>query len=133
MFRTTLAWASFVLLIAVAFGAFGAHGLKARLTPDELGQWHTSVQYQFYHGLAMLGLIGIGDRIRPKSLVWARNFFLLGILCFSGSLYLLSTRSLLDLHSITPFLGPITPVGGLFFMAGWSVLLITALRPDRSH
>ncbi len=130
MQRTTLAWASAILLIAVAFGAFGAHGLKARLQPDALSQWHTGVNYQFYHGLALLFLSGFGEKITSKQVRWARLFFLLGILCFSGSLYLLSTREVLGVQDITPVLGPITPVGGLFFMAGWVVLLITALRTN---
>lgn len=132
MYRT-LAWASAVLMIAVAFGAFGAHGLKARLLPDALSQWHTGVQYQFYHGLALLALAAFAERIPSKVLIRTRLLFLLGILFFSGSLYLLSTRSLLGLHSITPVLGPVTPLGGLFFIIGWALLLITALRHDRTH
>ena len=133
MDRTTLAWASSLLMLAVALGAFGAHGLKKFLDPNELSQWNTAVQYQFYHGLALFGLAAISDRISLRKLRSARLFFLLGILFFCGSLYLLSTRSVLDLHSLTPILGPITPLGGLFFIAGWLVLLITALRYDRSH
>lgn len=128
MQRTTLAWASVLLLTAVAFGAFGAHGLKARLTPESLAQWKTGVDYQFYHGLALFGLAAFGDRIANRQIRWVRLFFLLGILCFSGSLYMLSTRSLFQLQDITPVLGPITPLGGLFFMGGWLLLLITALR-----
>jgi uncharacterized membrane protein YgdD (TMEM256/DUF423 family) len=128
MQRTTLAWASLLLLIAVALGAFGAHGLKERLTPAALGQWNTGVQYHFIHALGLLVLVALADRLPHRTLIWTRLMFLLGILCFSGSLYLLSTRTLMDLRDITPLLGPVTPLGGLFFMAGWAILLITALR-----
>ncbi len=127
MYRT-MVWASAILLIAVALGAFGAHGLGERLTPQALGQWNTGVQYQFYHGLALFGLALFWEKTTGKGRIWARLFFLLGVLCFSGSLYLLSTRELLGLQDMTPLLGPVTPLGGLFFMAGWLVLLITALR-----
>lgn len=130
MQRTTLAWASISLLSAVALGAFGAHGLKDHFPPGAIGQWKTGVEYQFYHGLALLGLAALADRIDRYSLRWIRLMFLLGVLCFSGSLYLLSTRYLLNLHNITPILGPITPIGGLFFIAGWALLLITALRSN---
>ncbi len=133
MDRTSLAWASFILLLAVAFGAFGAHGLKARIDVNALSQWNTAVQYQFYHGLAIFGLALLADRITPKRSRLARSVFLLGIALFCGSLYLLSTRSITGLHGITPILGPITPLGGLFFIGGWLLLFITALRTDRSH
>ena len=71
----------------------------------------------------------MADRLPPKGARWVRLFFLLGILCFSGSLYLLTTRTMLGLQDLTPVLGPITPLGGLFFICGWLVLLIVALRP----
>lgn len=123
-----MAWAAGALLVAVAFGAFGAHGLKARLTPEALGQWNTSVQYQFYHGLGLLFVAVASASLPTGAARWAANLFKLGFLFFCGSLYLLSTRELTGLHGLTPVLGPITPLGGLMFMGGWIVLLITALR-----
>jgi uncharacterized membrane protein YgdD (TMEM256/DUF423 family) len=112
----------------VLFGAFGAHGLKARLEPDSLAQWNTGVQYHFLHALGLLALSSLAAHLRPGPLALVRTFFLLGILLFSASLYLLSTRDIMGTHALTPILGPVTPLGGLFFIAGWTLLLITTLR-----
>lgn len=116
------------MAVAVAFGAFGAHGLKAVLEPEALTQWHTGVQYQFLHALGLLALAAMGDRLPARTMRMTTALFLLGILLFSGSLYLLSTRELLSSHGLTSVLGPLTPLGGLCFIAGWVSLLITALR-----
>jgi uncharacterized membrane protein YgdD (TMEM256/DUF423 family) len=128
MDRKTLAWAAGALLIAVGLGAFGAHGLKARVTPEALGQWKTGVEYQFYHGLGLLFLALAHDRLPVRALRAVRELFKVGILFFCGSLYLLSTRDVLGTHGLTSILGPITPLGGLLFLTGWAWLLITALR-----
>ena len=128
MERKWIAVASGLMLIAVAFGAFGAHGLKARLTPDALAQWRTGVEYQFIHALGILLLATFAGRINERALHWASWAFLGGVLLFSGSLYLLSTRDLLGMQGLGAVVGPITPLGGLLFMAGWAVLLITALK-----
>jgi uncharacterized membrane protein YgdD (TMEM256/DUF423 family) len=130
MERKTLALASSLLLIAVAFGAFGAHGLKARLTPEALSQWHTGVVYQFMHALGILFLAVARGVVGDRALHRTRTLFLAGIICFSGSLYLLSTKELMGMQAFTFLLGPLTPIGGLLFVAGWTVLLITALRGD---
>lgn len=115
------------MALAVALGAFGAHGLKAQVDADALAQWNTGVQYHFLHAIGLLLLANLGAQLPAKALSRIRLLFLLGILCFSVSLYLLSTRAILDTWSLTPVLGPITPIGGLFFMAGWVGLLITTL------
>lgn len=128
MDRKTLAWAAGALTIAVGFGAFGAHGLKERLDPAALGQWRTGVEYQFYHGLGLLFLALAAERLPAGAVRAVRELFKVGILFFCGSLYLLSTRELLGMQGLTPVLGPITPLGGLLFIAGWVWLLITALR-----
>lgn len=120
--------ASLILLLAVVLGAFGAHGLRDRVDAQALANWKTGVEYQFYHGLALLFLALAGDRIRAASLVWARRAFMLGIIGFCGSLYLLATRTVLGTESLTPFLGPITPIGGLLFIVGWALLALAALR-----
>ena len=109
------------LLLAVAAGAFGAHGLRRLLAPEQIAVWQTAVLYQFVHGLGMLAL-AVLDALRPSP--WLRRASLLmaaGIVLFSGSLYLLSF-----LHA--PWLGPLTPVGGTLFLAGWA-LAIQGLRP----
>ncbi len=120
--------ASAALGIAVVLGAFGAHALKDRLSPGALGQWRTGVEYQFYHGLGLLLVALMNDQLPKRTVGRIAFFFALGILLFSGSLYLLSTRELSGLDDITFLLGPLTPLGGLCFISGWVLLLITALR-----
>lgn len=125
--RVTLAWASGILLLAVALGAFGAHGIQDRVDARAYHNWSTAAQYQFYHGLALLGLAAVENRLPGRALAFVRTLFLLGILCFCGSLYLLAAREPLGLEGIVRVLGPITPLGGLLFMAGWAVVLAQAL------
>ena len=114
------------LLLAVAAGAFGAHGLRPRLTPEALDQWRTAVEYQFYHGLGLLLVAALAVRLQDGPVRWIHRLFTFGVLLFSGSIYVLSTRDLTGLHAAGAVLGPITPIGGLALMAGWSVLLISA-------
>jgi len=124
MNKRILLTASVFGLLAVILGAFGAHGLKASLTDAQLETWKTGVDYQFYHTLALLflSLFPLGN----KSAKTAFYAFSIGIILFSGSIYLLSTRSITGIH--WPFLGPITPIGGMFFIAGWISLLISAFK-----
>ena len=124
----SLFWGSVVMLVAVAMGAFGAHGLEPKLTDDALMQWDKGVLYQLVHGLALVALAAVGERITSRLRRLARTFFVVGIICFSGSLYLLATRDLLGIHGFTRAFGPITPLGGLSLMAGWLTLGISALR-----
>jgi uncharacterized membrane protein YgdD (TMEM256/DUF423 family) len=112
--------------LAVVAGAFGAHGLQGLLTPKYLDVWHTAVQYQFYHVFALLFLATIAKE-NNKAINACYYLFTLGIIFFSGSLYLLSCCELLGWDWLI-FMGPITPIGGLLFIAGWIVLAITAFR-----
>lgn len=102
--------------LAVALGAFGAHVLKARLSPDDLAIFETGVRYQMYHALALLLLAALlprGGSAGAFTLAgWA---FLVGIVLFSGSLYLM-------VFSGQRWLGAVTPLGGVAFLAGWSAL-----------
>ncbi|MBX7224707.1 MAG: DUF423 domain-containing protein [Chitinophagales bacterium] len=110
--------------LAVVFGAFGAHGLKPHLSPEQLQSYETAVKYQFYHTFALLA-IGILMNIYPKlNLALAGDFFLVGIILFSGSIYLLSCKELLGLGNFSKILGPITPIGGLCFIVGWVITFI---------
>lgn len=108
--------------LAVAFGAFGAHALKARLSTEMLAIWKTANEYHFYHALALL-LVGLLARQTPaiQGLNTAAGCFLAGVIVFSGSLYLLALTG-------TRWLGAITPIGGLLFLAGWAWLAWGALR-----
>lgn len=118
--------ASLLGAIAVVAGAFGAHALKDVLTAKQLDTWHTAVQYNFYHVFALLFLSTFG-RFKNKMINVAYYMFTLGIVFFSGSLYLLSCRDLLHAPGLIA-LGPITPIGGLLFIIGWIVLGIAAFR-----
>ncbi|HOZ41537.1 MAG TPA: DUF423 domain-containing protein [Flavobacteriales bacterium] len=129
MHRGSIAWAAMVLFLAVAAGAFGAHGLRGRLSPEALVQWHTAVEYQFYHGLAMLAVVLLSGTIKDLPVKGIARLFLVGILLFSGSIYLLSTRTLHGWEHAGKVLGPITPIGGLLFLVGWAWLTWSALRP----
>ena len=128
MNKRTLALATGILFIAVAMGAFGAHGLKSRVPVEALSNWKTAVEYQFYHGLALLWLAAMHDRLPGRTVSLVRLLFAGGILLFSGSLYLLATRDILGIEDLTSMIGPVTPLGGLLFLAGWVVLLVAALR-----
>jgi len=101
--------------LAVAAGAFGAHGLEGRVSPDRLETFHTAVTYQIYHALALLA-VGWAAVQGGGGLVHGAGYcFLAGILVFSGSLYLL-------VFTDTSWLGAITPLGGAAFLAGWGLL-----------
>jgi uncharacterized membrane protein YgdD (TMEM256/DUF423 family) len=130
MNKRTYGWAAAILMLAVALGAFGAHGIQDKVDPRAYHNWGTAAQYQFYHGLALLGLAALEGRLAGRIVSFARILFLLGILCFCGSLYLLAVRDLLGIHGLARILGPITPLGGLMFIAGWGSILIGALRKD---
>jgi uncharacterized membrane protein YgdD (TMEM256/DUF423 family) len=117
--------------ISVSLGALGAHALKNQLpggliTPDQLNGFDTAVKYQMYHTLAMLVLVILNKDLQNKFLVWAYRLFFWGIVLFSGSLYLLCTRNLMGMDSLKA-LGPVTPLGGLLFVAGWVMLIFAAL------
>jgi len=113
-------------MLAVITGAFGAHALKSRLEPSQLEVWHTAVQYQFYHVFALLFLSTLNP-LGNNLLEWSYYFFTFGVVLFSGSLYLSSSRSLLGWNWIR-FMGPITPLGGLFFILGWVTLGLGVLK-----
>ncbi|MGV3636880.1 MAG: DUF423 domain-containing protein [Flavobacteriales bacterium] len=128
MDKRALMVGSVFLFLAVALGAFGAHGLKAHVTPEGLAQWRTAVEYQFYHGLGLLLLAGMATRLPARSVRLIVIAFTLGMVLFCGSIYLLATRDVTGLQGLAPVLGPLTPLGGLCFMLGWAALFITAWR-----
>jgi uncharacterized membrane protein YgdD (TMEM256/DUF423 family) len=119
--RTILFTASISALIAVALGAFGAHGLEKSLNSEALDTWEVGVRYQFYHSLAMFAVLGLAKVYNTQRALRSAWLFLLGILLFSGGLYLLSTQTITGING--SWIGPITPFGGLLFMAGWLLFL----------
>lgn len=114
--------------LAVVLGAFGAHGLE-RVTSDEkiLHGFHTGIQYQMYHALALLAIALMAEKFQNKWIKWAGNCFIAGIILFSGSLYLLTFLKIQE-SSAVKFVGPVTPLGGVFFIAGWLCLLLAAMK-----
>jgi len=124
MNKKILITASLFGAVAVVLGAFGAHGLKNLISADALTIWAKGVEYQFYHTFALLFLSQLKE---SKWTNMAYRFFSFGILFFSGSLYLLATRSVTEI-SFVNFIGPITPIGGLLFIIGWIMLLLSALK-----
>ncbi|OWR28051.1 hypothetical protein CDO73_19380 [Saccharibacillus sp. O23] len=125
MQRKIAVTACITALVGVALGAFGSHILGSRIGEDSLKTFQTGIQYHFIHALAMLIVaIAMGVWGESRRLAWAGWLFFVGILMFSGSLYLLSVTGL-------KIFGPITPLGGLAFMAGWILLALAAGRKAR--
>ena len=108
------------MALAVSAGALGAHFLKDKIDVNGLHQWETGVKYMIYHSIALLIINSFpAAMFRMK---WVNTLFISGIVLFSGSLFILSTRSWLGTGSLTPVAGPATPLGGLCFIAGWVIL-----------
>ncbi len=113
--------------LAVALGAFGAHGLADKLDAHQMTIWNKAVSYQFYHSLAALIALGLQASLPSFKGHRSALFFLWGILFFSGSLYLLACKELLAWEN-TAWLGPLTPAGGLLFLSGWAYFFLEILR-----
>ncbi|MBS4200754.1 DUF423 domain-containing protein [Bacillus sp. FJAT-49732] len=108
--------------LAVALGAFGAHGLEGKLEPKYLEVWKTGVTYQMFHALGLIAIGIIGRNIPVSSLLsWSGWTMLIGIILFSGSLYILSTSGI-------KILGAITPLGGIAFLISWVLLIVFAVK-----
>lgn len=121
MSKTIIMTAAILLALAVAIGAFGAHGLKAHLSEAMLQTWKTGVEYHFYHSLGLL-VIGVLSVLMPSNLLnWSAAFLYAGIILFSGSLYILALTGI-------RWLGAITPLGGISFIAGWMFLAVAVFK-----
>ena len=113
--------------LGVVLGAFGAHGLKKVVPPDAVATYQTGVQYQMYHAFALL-IVGIlAERLNNNLVNWAGTLFVIGIILFSGSLYLLVSLKAMNKVGVSG-LGLVTPIGGLFFIAGWIMLLVAIIK-----
>ncbi len=110
--------------LAIIFGAFGAHVLKKTLTPEQLTSFETGVKYQMYHALFLL-FIGMSQMITLKEKAILFYLVLVGVLFFSGSIYILTTSSITGIKS--KIFGPMTPIGGLFLIFSWGYLFYTIL------
>ena len=108
-------------MLAVGAGAFGAHALRARISPEHLAIFETGARYQIYHALALLAVAWAVSRWPGSLPVFAGWLFVLGSILFSGSLYILALTG-------ARWWGAVTPIGGLAFLAGWLCLMLTAVR-----
>ena len=122
MKRSAIAKGGICGAIAVILGAFGAHALRDYLSEDQLRVFHTGVEYQFYHSLALVGVGVIYSQFQNKWIRYSGYSFFIGIILFSGSLYLLAAFSSLS------YFGIITPIGGLCLIAGWIFLSVGVLK-----
>ena len=120
MDRTFLLVGAVAAFLAVTLGAFGAHGLRGRLSPEMLAVFETGVRYHMYHALALILVALVMGRISGWLIQTAGWCFVAGIVLFSGSLYALA------LSGVT-ILGAVTPIGGLAFLVGWACLAFAAI------
>ncbi len=129
MHKGLLRTGAITALLAVALGAFGAHGLKKLVEPESVAVFDTGVRYQVYHAIAIL-ITGILFHHFPnKKILYAGYFFLAGIILFSGSLYLLTffkAQGVVGMSGI----GIITPIGGLMFLTGWLLMVLGISRSE---
>ncbi len=125
MKKKLLVTGSILGLLAVILGAFGAHGLKESLSPEALNSFETGVRYQMYHAFLFL-LAGASFKLSEKALKTLFYLVLSGIILFSGSIYLLTTKSItgIDISSIAW----VTPIGGALLIAGWTTLLFNFIK-----
>jgi uncharacterized membrane protein YgdD (TMEM256/DUF423 family) len=116
--RRWILWGAAFGLAGVALGAFGAHALAARVAPERVAAWQTGAHYLQFHGVALLALGALGERVRSVVAGWC---WVAGSLLFTGSL---AALVLLD----QPRLGMVTPVGGVLLLAGWGAVIAAAWR-----
>ncbi len=127
MYRTALILGTIFACLAVILGAFGAHGLKQIAAPEQIQIFETGVRYQLYHAFALLFTGVIYRSFAFQQIRFATIFFVAGIILFSGSLYLMTALKIQGKIGLGG-LGIITPVGGVFFILGWLLLLLGLLR-----
>lgn len=108
--------AAFLGAATIAIGAFGAHGLEKIVNTDAIATFETGVRYQMYHAIVLL-ILGFVPVIPENTRKWVFRFFIGGIIFFSGSIYVLSLKSIVPFD--VSFLGPLTPIGGLLLIFGW--------------
>lgn len=124
--------ASILGALSVTLGAFAAHSLKQTISSDALNIFETAVRYQFYHVFALLSIGFLYKDFSNKFLKWSGNFFIAGIILFSGSLYLLTFFKAIEITNFN-WVGAITPFGGLAFILGWIFLFLGFSKKDEKN
>lgn len=132
MHRWFLVTAALIGALSVALGAFAAHGLKQVVPAESVAIFETGVRYQFYHAFALLAVAILYEKYPGGLLQWAGYCFQIGIILFSGSLYALTALKAAETVGISK-IGLITPFGGLFFIAGWILMVIAFIRKGPVH
>ncbi|MEM7160931.1 MAG: DUF423 domain-containing protein [Bacteroidota bacterium] len=112
------------MIFAIILGAFGAHFLKAKISENLIEAYKTGVLYHLIHALALF-VIGATQKTLNSVLNKAKFFLFLGIILFSGSLYLLSIKELIEFPSLFRFVGKLTPIGGVSFIVGWIFIFLS--------
>ncbi len=125
--KTILIGASLFIIIGICLGALGAHSIQPLISSSELDSFRTGVDYQLYHGLSILVLVLLSDRFNIKFL-WSIRLMFIGVILFSGSIYLLSLKTILGIESWVPALGPVTPVGGMILISSWISVLVISFK-----
>jgi uncharacterized membrane protein YgdD (TMEM256/DUF423 family) len=128
MERKIIATAAFLGAVAIILGAFGAHALKAKLSIEHLNTFETGVKYQMYHALLLL-FVGTSSGISQKARKGIFYLVLIGVMFFSGSIYLLATDELIAFNAKS--IGFITPIGGLLLIVAWFWLFIDFMNKKR--
>ena len=119
MDKKIISTAAFLGMLAIILGAFGAHALKKILSLEQLSTFETGVKYQMYHALLLL-FIGLTDKISDNLKSQIYNLIIIGVILFSGSIYLLATKNITNLDF--SIIGVATPIGGVFLIVGWFLL-----------
>jgi len=132
--KTFLQIACLFALFGVILGAFGAHALESRLSPERLATFETGVRYQMYHAIALLLVAILAAFLKEQRFIRIAGWLLvIGTLLFSGSIYLLACRELIGLTTWR-WLGPLTPIGGTCLIIAWGLLFFTATKiQNKNH
>lgn len=121
--------AAFLVMFAILLGAFGAHGLKGKISVESIATFEVGIRYQFFQGLALL-VLGLNASAFDFSLKYISGLMIAGILFFSLSIYFLATQQLFGAN--LKFLGPITPIGGLLMILGWLVFIVKLIQTKKA-
>lgn len=131
MSRNFLSVAALLGALSVALGAFAAHKLRTMTSPDTVAIFETGVRYQFYHVFALLLVGFLSEKINNRWMIWAGNCFIMGIVFFCGSLYVLTALTIAESTHRT-LAGIATPIGGVFFIVGWIFLYVGVRQRSKS-
>lgn len=124
--KCIITFATIFIVLGIVFGALGAHALEKILTEEQLASYEVAVKYQIYHGIALLSLVSMANKF-DFSLKMMFRCILFGVLIFSGSIYILVFQNLLGLK-LGMIFGPLTPIGGLLMIVGWSLFLVSVVK-----